>query len=127
MPDQFGAAQRASVYRWVLWQAIVAVLIALAWSAVSIKMAYSALLGGFICVIANAYFAYKILSCISAQASSRMVWNFYQGEMIKLLLTAGMFFLAIKYIDLAALPFFSAYLGVQLVLWIALLVESNRA
>ena len=126
MPNQFGSAQRVRVYRWVMWQAIVAILISLAWLAVSFKMAYSALLGGFICVIASAYFAFKVLSCISAKASSRMVWNFYQGEFIKLLLTAGLFFLAIKYIELAALPFFTAYLGVQWVLWIALLIESNR-
>lgn len=112
-----------SAYRLVGLQALVAIAIALIMLLDSKQAAYSALLGGAICVIANAYFALRLFRCVSARALGRIAGNFYKAEFFKLLLTAVLFYLAIKFVNLAILPFFGAYIAIQMVQWLSMVVK----
>lgn len=81
---------------------------------------YSALLGGLICLVPNSYFAYRTFRFRGARAAKHIIRSFYQGEAVKLGLTAVMFacvFAGIK--PLAPLALFVGYLAVQVAGWVA--------
>ena len=53
--------------------------------------AYSILLGGFISIVPNGYFAWKVFRFRGAQSTALIVKSFYAGETGKLIMT-GVFF-----------------------------------
>jgi len=65
-----------------------AVLVFFGWIA-----AYSALSGGLIATLANAWFAVKVFSN-QCNEPIKLVRGFYQGEIYKIILTAALFLLA---------------------------------
>jgi len=84
--------------------------------------ARSALLGGLIAFVPNAYFALRI--CRSREETPRrFVRRFYVGEAVKLVLTAALFFLVLQLPDVQALPMFLGFIAVLGGFWIALLTE----
>ena len=67
---------------------------------------YSALLGGMIALLPNAYFAYKAFRYFGARSAKAIVQSFWSGEMGKLFLTAALFalvFAGVKQLNVAAL------------------------
>lgn len=105
--------------------ALVIACLALVWGIVP---AYSAMLGGFICLIPNAYFAYRTFKFQGARAAKHIIRSFYMGEAVKLGLTAGLFtlvFVGVK--PLAPLGLFVGFVGVQMIGWLVpLLVDGKR-
>jgi ATP synthase protein I len=68
--------------------------------------AYSALIGGMIATLANAWFAYKIFGTKPTDQPEVVVRNFYWGELNKILFTCAMFvaaFVLIRPVNAAAL------------------------
>ncbi|PCH62512.1 MAG: F0F1 ATP synthase subunit I [SAR86 cluster bacterium] len=63
------------------------------------EMAYSALIGGLICAIPNAYFAMKTFMYTGARSVDKMVRSIYTGEAVKLLLTAAGFALTFVFLS----------------------------
>src|SRR5205809_578259 len=117
MAKSLAQVVRTSAYRWVMWQAIFTLILALLFLCIGGKvMAYSALLGGGICVLASAYFALRLFAYVGATKARYMVKALYRAELGKFALTLVMFFVAIKYMHVAALPFFLTYILVQMVL-----------
>ncbi len=91
---------------------------------------YSALLGGIICLIPNAYFAYRTFAYQGAQAARKIVNSFYKAEAVKLGLTALFFGLTFKYVKpLEPLSLFMTFFIVQVVHWLAplLMVEKQTS
>ena len=67
---------------------------------------YSALIGGMIAWLPNAYFAYKAFRYFGARSAKAIVQSFWSGEMGKLFLTAALFalvFAGVKQLNVAAL------------------------
>lgn len=80
------------------------------------EAAYSALAGGLICAIPNAYFAYKAFQYVGAQQINHVLRAFYQGGMWKLVLTGMGFGLAFKFLQpMDYLALFSTFVLVQCV------------
>jgi len=105
---------RPPVYRIVLVQLVVTVVIATLFLLRSQEAAYSALLGGLIYALPNAYFAYKAFQYTGARQVSYVLRGFYQGGMWKLVLTGIGFGLAFKFVKpLDLLALFSAFVVVQ--------------
>jgi len=78
--------------------------------------AISALAGGLICAIPNAYFIHKAFKYSGAQQVSYVLRSFYQGGTWKMVLTAIGFAAAYKLIHpLDFLALFSAFVAVQAV------------
>ena len=86
----------------------------------------SALLGGLISVIPNAYFATQLFRHHGAQAAKKIVRGFYKGEAAKLFLTMILFALVFKFVHIVPWLFFAVYIAVQMVLWFAPLIFNSK-
>lgn len=77
--------------------------------------AYSVMLGGFISIIPNIYFAHKMFRLSGARAMESVVRNAYVGELIKLALTGAGFALSFALVDpLHAPGLFAGFILVHL-------------
>lgn len=105
--------------RWGLSVAIqlaLIVILAAALNLVSVVIAYSALIGGLVAVIPNAYFARQAFRYSGAKAAQAVTQSFYRGEAGKFITTAMLFagaFALVKPVSAAAI--FSAYVAMLLV------------
>lgn len=98
----------------------------IAWFCSGVLAGWSAILGGMISVIPNTYFAYRLFQYHGARAAKQIVNSFYRGEAAKLLMTMVLFTLVFTTLNPRPLPLFLAYIGSQMVFWLApLLVDSN--
>jgi ATP synthase protein I len=91
----------------LLAQAIVCLLVALLFTlGKGLTAGYSALLGGMIARLPNAFFAYKAFRYFGARSTRDIVLSIWSGAMGKWILTAVLFalvFVGIRQLDIAAL------------------------
>ncbi len=108
--------KRPPVFRITLIQLGLSGLISVLFLLRSQDAAISALAGGLICAIPNAYFIHKAFKYSGAQQVSYVLRSFYQGGTWKMVLTAIGFAAAYKLIHpLDFLALFSAFVAVQAV------------
>ncbi len=106
----------------VVWQALMAVVVALAMLAINTVAAYSALLGGLICVIPNAWFASRLLLKAGRGDSRAFLRAAYVGEAVKLIMTAALFALVfVRVKPLHAPALFIGFAACILMNWIGLI------
>ncbi len=105
------------IYKFVISQFAAAFSLALiALVALDAVMAYSVLIGGSICAIANAYFAKKTFSYSGARSTARMIQAIYIGEFVKLLLiVAGLAVTFVFVKPLSVVLLFSGFIIVHIV------------
>lgn len=72
-------------------QIVLAVVISAPLLYIDLVMAYSALTGGTIAVIANAWFTYKVFRIGAANDAKTMLASVYTGEVYKIVLTSALF------------------------------------
>ena len=88
--------------------AVIAVIFAISGGWVA---AYSALLGGLIALLANAYFAFKAFRYFGARSARAIVQSIWAGAMGKWIITAVLFALAFVGVEpLAPMQLFIGYL-----------------
>ena len=80
----------------------------------------SALIGGGIGAAASLAMAMIMFRSSSGAYPQRILRNAYRGELVKLALTVVLIVAALKWVDLAVLPFFVAYAATFVVYWVAL-------
>lgn len=123
---------RNQAYYLVSLQAFVALIISLAFLLLDdTKSAYSALLGGVVCVIPSLYFALRLFAwsrggLVNKQALQQYTRSIFVGEVTKILLAAMLLILVISFIDIVPLAFFLNYLASQLAFWLAPLMFLSR-
>ena len=106
--------KRPPVYKITLMQLGMSVFMALMFLLRSPEAALSALVGGLICAIPNAYFIHKVFKYSGAQQVGHVLRSFYQGVTWKLVLTAIGFAAAFTLINpLDFLALFSTFIVVQ--------------
>lgn len=88
--------------------------------------ATSALIGGLVCVLPNAYFVRTLFMHNGARAARQIVNGFYKGEALKLILSIALFALVFKFLKINPLVFFVAYIAAQMVFWFAPLIIVNK-
>ena len=106
----------------LLWQLLVSLGLALALLFSGVVEAYSALLGGLICVIPNAYLAGRLLMKSGSGDSRVFLRAAFTGEALKLVLTAALFafvFSTIKPLNILAL--FAGFIAAIMVQWVGLI------
>ena len=106
----------------LFWQLLVSLVLALVLTVVGTVAAYSALLGGLICVIPNAYLAGRLLMKSGRGDSRVFLRAAFVGETIKLVLTGSLF--ALVFINLKPLhapALFAGFIAAQCVQWIGLI------
>ncbi len=90
------------------------------------RAAVSALVGGIVCILPNAYFAAKLFKHNGARAARQIVNGFYKGEALKLILSVALFALVFKYLNVNPLVFFVTYIAAQMVFWFAPLLFAYK-
>lgn len=88
--------------------------------------AWSAGVGGVISILATIYFALRALGPGGGRPVRTLVRRFYAAEAQKLLLTAVLFYVAIRWLEVAFLPMISAFAVTLLVYWLVLPVTLNE-
>ena len=97
---------RKLITRYIVVQLILTVLLSVALVIYDFTVAYSALTGGLIATLANAWFALKIFRVKSKASPEVILAAFYVGEIYKFVLTGAMFviaFVLIKPLSIVAL------------------------
>ncbi|MEW6997498.1 ATP synthase subunit I [Colwelliaceae bacterium BS250] len=85
-------------------------------------IAQSALAGGAVSIIPNAVFALKAFKYAGANAAKLVVDSFYKGVKIKMILTAILFVLCFKFVNLTPLVFFITYSLTMVAPWLTAVV-----
>lgn len=113
---------RVIAYRLVGLQAMIVVVVSLGWWIKGVIEGLSVLLGGMACFLPSLYFAHCLFATTSPRVVKQSMVNFYLGEVIKLVLSAGMVIVIILYISVSIVPFIMGFVGAQLGFWLAALV-----
>ncbi|MEM6639089.1 MAG: ATP synthase subunit I [Pseudomonadota bacterium] len=93
-----------------------------AWLLFDAVAAYSAWLGGAICVIPNIYLAARMLAATPSGDAGRMWRSTWFGEIGKLILTAALFALAFGLVEpLSAGGLFAGFIAAQNGTWMAIM------
>lgn len=80
-------------------------------------MAYSAFLGGFVCLAAN-YCSIRQAFPKGRTTARQALNRLYFAEVMKWIVTIILFSLIIKYIQPIMLPFFTMYIATTMVVWL---------
>lgn len=83
------------------------------------KAAYSAILGGIVCMVPNIFFARSLFRYQGARSAKKIVNAFYKGEAIKIILSIVLFAIVFIIGNINALAFFITYIVVQMTFWVA--------
>lgn len=110
-----------TAYRIVLAQFVLALVAGfIAWGAMGSAVAIAIFAGGLINVIANLYFAFHVFRG-GVRAAPSVLRGFYLAEVVKLLLTAALFAVALAVLKLAPLPLLLGFAVTLAGYWLALL------
>ncbi len=116
--DQPEQKQKNQVLRFIKAQFIVTIVLSMAWLVVDHTAAYSALVGGLIATVANAWFAVKVFrkkSIEKIETAEIVLTTFYVGEIYKFIFTGAMFFMAFVLIKpISAIALLATYFLIHL-------------
>jgi ATP synthase protein I len=87
------------------------------------QVAKSLMLGGVTAFAPNLYFAYRAGISAAGRSPKDILRAFYVGEAVKLMATAGLFYLVFQLPDIRFLPLFAGFTAVLSVFWFALLMQ----
>tara|TARA_B100002003_G_scaffold204573_1_gene197619 strand:- start:6845 stop:7222 length:378 start_codon:yes stop_codon:yes gene_type:complete len=113
--------------RWILktqlWTTAGVTLLALAIG--GIQTGFSALVGGLISTGTNAYLGRRLI-VVRKEAPQQIITALYKGELVKYLLTAVLFGVAIVLLKAELVPLLSGYVLVLAVFWFVLLRSGRK-
>ncbi|WP_298624170.1 F0F1 ATP synthase subunit I [uncultured Legionella sp.] len=118
--------KRGIIRLWLVQLSITIVLAALCAIVFNINAASSALLGGLVCIIPNAYFASKLFKHQGARAAKQIVSSFYKGEAAKIILSICLFTAVFILFKITPLAFFTSYILVLMTHWFAPWIIVNK-
>lgn len=104
--------------RLLIIQALLAFVSFFAFLLIDFNAAYSALIGGIICLVPNLVFVTYAYRFGGARAAKKIANSFYKGETLKIMLTALMFALTFIFIPVAIGPLMITYVLCLLVYWL---------
>lgn len=111
------------VRRLLLVQLISLIIVALfAMMFVGFRGGYSAVFGGLVYILPNAFYAKKLFQYQGARAARQIVNSFYKGEALKISLSIGLFALVFAVFNVNPMIFFGTYIGMQMLIWFAPLI-----
>lgn len=106
------------------WQALIILLaVGIAYAAGHESAARSALLGGLIAFLPNAYLAWRV-GTAQNKTAHEIVRRFYVGETVKLIATALLFALALHLPGVMFAPLIATFIAALMVFWLGLLQKA---
>tara|TARA_B100000508_G_scaffold130422_1_gene117762 strand:+ start:821 stop:1204 length:384 start_codon:yes stop_codon:yes gene_type:complete len=106
-------SSKQSANKLIILQAVVAVVISLVALSWGIKAAYSSLLAGVVCTLANWFFIKRLFRRSMAREARIIVKDFYLAEILKLALIAVLMLLSMLVFKVSLLPFLLTYVLLQ--------------
>ena len=100
-------------------QMLLATISSLLFLLVDFKAAYSACIGGIICVVPNKVFVIYAYRFGGARAAKKIASSFYRGEALKIMLTALGFAVVFIMIPISIGPLITTYVLCLMVYWIS--------
>ncbi|PCJ47641.1 MAG: ATP F0F1 synthase subunit I [Gammaproteobacteria bacterium] len=100
-------------------QALIAIISALGFLLIDYKAAYSAFIGGMICLVPNLVFVIYAYRYGGARAAKKIASSFYRGEALKIMLTALLFAVTFITTPISIGPLMTTYVFCLLVFWFA--------
>lgn len=122
-------AKRGVVRFWFLQIVVILVAALLCFLVFGFNAAVSSILGGLVCFIPNAYFAYKFFKYQGARAAKQIVNGFYKGEALKIIISMCLFTVVFILYRITPLAFFGSYIAVQMTYWVSpwvIVYKQNR-
>jgi len=118
--------KRGIMKLWIVQLTITLIIATICAIVFNINAAISALLGGIVCIIPNAYFACKIFKYQGARAAKQIVNSFYKGEALKIILSILLFTAVFVLCRITPLAFFVSYILVLMTHWFAPWIIVNK-
>jgi len=120
LTDKLAIPAQQAALKLVVSQTLLAILLSLIYILVSdLHAAWSALVGGGIFVIPNFLFSWLAFRVSGARQAKQVVLYLYGGEAAKLLLTAGLFIVALTKMDLALQPLYLCFAITLMSQWLS--------
>ena len=108
------------VYKFILLQIIVSILLALfVWLVADFRASYSVATAGLICVISNSFFTSRVFRHRGARAAKHFLFAFLSGEILKLVLLGCLFIIAVSYLHILIGPFLLGLFVNLFIFWLA--------
>jgi len=118
--------RRGIMRLWLVQLGITVFLAALCAIMFNMNAASSALLGGLVCIIPNAYFASKLFKHQGARAAKQIVSSFYKGEALKIFISIFLFTAVFVLCRITPLAFFGSYILILMTHWFAPWIIVNK-
>jgi ATP synthase protein I len=104
----------------------VVLLAVLAWLIKGDKVGLSVLLGGFAYGLPNLYFVYRVFRYAGAQQMTQFIAAFFLGEALKLIFSAILFLVIVKYLPVSLLSTLVGFIGAIISFWIVCMWHFSR-
>lgn len=106
-------------YHLVLWQLVGVVFLATIGLIIKGKTSsFSILMGGLAYVLPNLIFVWRVFRYTGAQQMVKFMAAFFVGEMLKLIISAILFLLIVKYLPVSLLSVLAGFIGAIVAFWI---------
>ncbi len=89
------------------------------WAILGLGSARSMLLGAVVCLVPHALFARILFRDQRARFSQQILKSAYRGEAMKLLMSATLFAVVFRWVDVVPVMFFAGYFMVHVTFWFA--------
>ncbi len=104
----------------------VVVLASLALIFHGVTSGFSVLMGGLAYVIPNLIFVWRVFRFVGARQMTLFMAAFFYGEAMKLILSAILFLVIVKYLPVSLLSVLVGYIGAIVAFWIVCLWHFSR-
>lgn len=118
-------SKRGIVRLWLMQLSVTLAFAALC-ALYSANAAISAMLGGIVCIVPNAYFAMKLFKYQGARSAKQIVNSFYKGEALKMILSVILFTAVFVLFKVTPPAFFASYIMILMTHWFAPLIIVNK-
>jgi ATP synthase protein I len=109
-------------YRIVIWQFACVVLLAVVAAILRGKNSgFSVFIGGAAYVLPNLLFVWRVFRYAGAQEMAKFMSAFFIGEMLKLMLSAILFLMIVKYLPVSLLSLLIGFIGAIVAFWVVCL------
>lgn len=104
----------------------VAVLAIMAGLLSGLNSGFSVLAGGLAYCVPNLVFVWRVFRYVGAQQMSQFMAAFFFGEAIKLVLSAFLFLMIVKYLPVSLLSTLLGFIGAMVAFWIVCIWHFNK-
>lgn len=119
-------SKRGIVRLWLVQISVTSVIAVLCAITYGAHAAISALLGGIVYIVPNAYFASKLFKYQGARSAKQIVNSFYKGEALKIIISIFLFTAVFVLFKITPLAFFVSYIVILMTHWFTPLIIINK-